>query len=245
MTVPYIPKTCHQCGVPFLGRSYTTKFCSNQCGQDARFVPKAEKIGARHGRLTIIAPAVAVPGHRHWLCRCDCGREKVIPQQRLRNGYTTSCGCYLIECRKNRKSRLAHGKARTPEYRIWAGMRSRCSNPERRYYHGRGIIVCPEWESFERFLADMGPRPAPKSTLDRIDPNGNYSPSNCRWASLKTQARNTRRNVVYALGGKSKTAAEWFEDPRCIVCYDTFRGRLRRGWPVLKALTNPSRQAPK
>lgn len=173
----------------------------------------------------------------YWLCRCACGVEKEVHGQRLQEGGSTSCGCSRIGNGNRRK----HGFTRTRIYKIWSNMLERCHNPKRHvfpYYGGRGIKVCDRWMSFENFLADMGHEPE-GYTLDRIDTNGNYEPDNCRWASRKEQARNTRRNNVISFNGKSLSLSEWEEElgiSQKVLC-----SRLRSGWTPEDALTRPLR----
>lgn len=133
------------------------------------------------------------------------------------------------------------GAQNTRTYKTWCGMITRCTNPRvatYKYYGGRGITVCERWRKFPAFLADMGERPAGTS-LDRIDNNGNYEPSNCRWATPKIQVRNTSHNRLLEYRGQRRCIAEWVEItgiPRT-----TIRGRLRIGWPVARALSTPYR----
>ena len=137
-----------------------------------------------------------------------------------------------------------HGLSESPEYQSWAKMHSRCrpNTPHARYYFDRGIRVCERWKEFVHFYSDMGPKPAPRMTLDRIDTNGIYEPGNCRWATMTDQARNKTNNRLLVAFGEAKTIAAWLEDPRCVVCKGTIRSRLRAGMDVEVALTTPARK---
>jgi len=119
-------------------------------------------------------------------------------------------------------------------------MRQRCFNPNDpryRYYGGDGITICERWNSFSNFLADMGPKPSPELTLDRIDNDGDYEPGNCRWATSRQQNRNRRDNRRITYQGESLTLPEWAE--RMSVHVDQIRCRLRRGWSIERTLTAP------
>lgn len=148
----------------------------------------------------------------NWICLCECGNQVVVNGENLKKGRTKSCGCLAKEKSvfHGKTNKLKHGQNRktdmTPEYRAWRSMISRCENPKARGYEnygGRGIKVCKEWrESFERFFWDIGIRPSEKHSLDRINPNGDYEPVNCRWANKTEQSRNVRAYKTNITGVK-------------------------------------------
>lgn len=146
-----------------------------------------------------------------WNCVCSCGNECVVSTNNLRNGHTKSCGCYM----KKRTSEInsTHGKSRTSEYYIWKTMKSRCENKSNisyKYYGARGIMVCERWfNSFENFINDMGLRPSNKYSIDRIDNNGNYEPSNCKWATKFEQAGKKRSNKILEFNGETMILEDW------------------------------------
>lgn len=161
--------------------------------------------GQRFGRLLVQSRSESRHGAT-WLCRCDCGTRKIVAASNLRNGSTKSCGCFHDEAARK------HGDTKSVEYNAWRGMISRCGkpkNPKFYMYGGRGIRVCERWaSSYENFLADMGRKPSPRHSVDRIDGNGHYEPGNCRWATPRQQQANTRRNVLVRLNGEVMCTAE-------------------------------------
>ena len=173
--------------------------------EDMRVYPQLVKIGQEFGQLTVLEQAENnKSGGRRWVVRCACGREKVVNQAELRNGDTTSCGCLKRErARALGKANTKHGESwqgnKTPEYETWKGMIQRCHNPHYHHYcfwGGRGIRVCDRWrESFEAFLEDVGRRPTPKHSLDRIKNDRDYEPGNVRWTTWKVQANNRRKRL--------------------------------------------------
>lgn len=138
-------------------------------------------------------------------------------------------------------SAQTHGKRHTPEYTNWAGMKDRCFRPASKAwgnYGGRGITVCERWiNSFENFLADMGPRPTPKHSIDRIDNDGDYEPSNCRWATSAEQGQNKRTNVPVTYQGQNKLLKEWCELLK-LNC-SRVKHRIRLGWTPAEAFRKP------
>lgn len=160
--------------------------------------------GRQFGRLTAMTrdESVVISGtpRTAWNCQCSCGSQVTVLLVSLTTNNTRSCGCLNRES-ANKNVRLMHKACRThnmsrsAEYVAWTGMRQRCLNPLNsgwRDYGGRGISVCDRWMKFGNFLSDMGPKPGPVFSLDRIDNNGNYEPKNCRWADKLTQYRNRR-----------------------------------------------------
>lgn len=169
-------------------------------------------IGKRFGRLTVIEKhSYDSHGHVFWLCKCDCGNIKSIASSSLLRAMTTSCGCFRKECLENRPS--IHRGTKTPEYKSWLSMKRRCyCKTDKQYsrWGGRGITVCDKWkESFPNFLSDMGEKPSPYHTIDRIDNNGNYTPENCKWSNPKEQSRNRRSNKWYEYNGLKMIITDW------------------------------------
>lgn len=194
------------------------------------------RVGQRFGKLVVLEK-VDTPQkkdkHAYWLCLCDCGNFAVVASHHLTCGHTFSCGC------------LSNGKSYTRVYRLWSGMKKRCytrTETAYKYYGGRGIKVCEEWkDDFQAFHDwSMANGYSDELTIDRIDVNGDYEPSNCRWSTRKEQANNTRRNHIVSFRGQSKSIAEWSETTG--IKQNTILYRLRRNWTVERALTEGSKQ---
>ena len=160
--------------------------------------------GKKFGRVTVIK---RVGTEKHggiiWNCSCSCGNSFNVVGDSLKRGLTKSCGCY----RKENTSKMSkkHGLKKHPLYNLWVGIRARCNNQKHKSYKnygGRGIKICERWNNFESFISDMGDRPSPEHSIDRINNNGDYCPENCKWSTQKEQGRNMRKNVIINYNGK-------------------------------------------
>lgn len=202
--------------------------------------------GQTFGRLTVIEKTneKSHKGEIKWLCKCSCGNTCIVIGSRLRGGYTQSCGCLNLEVKTK------HGKTHTRLFALWQNMRKRCyATYDKNYknYGARGISVCEKWKNdFQSFYdwaiqngydekAQRG-----KCTLDRIDVNGNYEPSNCRWVTQKVQCNNQRKNHFLTFNNEIHTLAEWSE--KLNMKTGVILARLKMGWSVEKTLTTPVRK---
>jgi hypothetical protein len=180
--------------------------------------------GKKFGMLTVIKRnGTDNSGKAKWLCSCECGNTTSTTCDSLIHNNTKSCGCLKRTCH------IKHSKCESPEYNTWESMIQRCNNPnsdEYKNYGGRGIIICEDWQSFEKFFADMGERPKGLS-IDRIDNDGNYCKENCRWATREEQSNNTSRTVFYEHDGKVQSITQWAREYN--ISRTTFDSRLKRG----------------
>lgn len=197
--------------------------------------------GRRYGRLIAIRYDKTVRSRQHWLFKCDCGKERVLSKISVVNARTKSCGCLNIE------SRFRHKMAYTLEYKVWSSMISRTTDKNNHAadrYINRGITVCDEWRhSFEQFHKDMGERPSGGYTLERIDNDGNYEPSNCRWATRMEQSNNKSSNRIIDFEGTSYTIANLAR--KLNIRYSMFFKRLKAGWTIEKIIKTPSMRTKK
>jgi len=189
-----------ECGIEVLtGTNSLLQGQRTSCGCRRGDSHRLDLAGQKFGRWTVIEMAPSVSSRTAWKCLCSCGKSGVVRTGVLRAGHSRSCGCLAAESRAS--ATRTHGAtrgsdARSAGYTSWSGMKNRCRNPnstDYESYGGRGIRVCERWlHSFENFIADMGPRPSPRHSIDRVDVNGHYEPGNCRWADPKQQKNNQR-----------------------------------------------------
>ena len=202
---------------------------------------RIDLIGQKFSKLTVIKYAGRNKGKDfRWLCLWDCGKEKIVQGGHLKSGHTKSCGCWRKEIIATIMTK--HGFSGDKIYNIWKGMIRRCTNQNDKSYHsygGRGITVCKRWLKFKNFLEDMGEAPSGRQ-IDRINNNGNYCKSNCRWVTQKQQQRNTRRNHLITCFGKTQCAAAWAEETG--ISTKIILKRLKASWSPEKALTTPPRR---
>jgi hypothetical protein len=171
------------------------------------------KVGDKFGRLKVM---VEVDRDKNknicWLCKCECGNTTVVRSSRLIHHATRSCGCLRSELAT--ESHTTHGLSKQPTWCSWQGAKGRCRNENNKDYHnygGRGVQFCERWNDFNNFYEDMGERPDGMQ-LDRKNVNGNYEPSNCRWATPEEQANNRRNSKLYTYHEKTQPLSGWAKD---------------------------------
>lgn len=203
---------------------------------------KRDLTGLKFNMLTVESFAYIRDSHAYWNCVCDCGKKTVVCGSRLMRNTTKSCGCLGPKMTRQRAKR--EGFSTTRLHRIYTGIKTRCYNKKSKDYKnygGRGIVVYKEWLENPLAFRDWALSNGYKENLsiDRIDVNGNYEPSNCRWSTVKQQGNNRRSNLLITWNGETKTAAEWCAEKgwnRHII-----PERLRKGWSLEKAMTTPRR----
>jgi hypothetical protein len=215
--------------------------------------------GRKYNHLTVVKFAYSkIVGKRgdkspYYLCRCDCGNEKIVCGYCLKSGQTKSCGCQKIASSaktlvkynqdvENHNYHRTHNHTYTRLYKIYHGMKSRCYNTnvkEYRLYGGRGIIICDEWLNNSSLFFEWAEKTGYKEelTIDRIDVNGNYEPTNCRWVTMKVQENNKRNNHSITINGEIKTVTEWANIYG--IKRNTVYERIRRGMDEITALIKP------
>lgn len=193
-------------------------------------------IGEHFGRLTVLEKAPNRiynngDSRRAWLCSCSCGKQVIATTMDLRCGDTKSCGCLLNETRV--KKATTHGHSGTRLHHIWVAMRKRCHNKhssDYQHYGGRGISVCDEWDNSYQEFMDWALRNGYSDdlTIDRIDVDGWYTPSNCRWVSMREQANNRTTSKYITYNGETHTISEWSRITA--IRYSTIYYRVCHGW---------------
>ena len=204
-------------------------------------------VGKKFERWTVVKRSSNHGPATYWHCQCSCGTMRNVAASSLVTGLSRSCGCLGSEVRTS--FGVTHGASRrgkmTPEYCAWLAMKERCFNPlGKNYanYGGRGITVCARWfNNFSTFLADMGPRPSPKHSLDRTNNDGDYRPDNCRWATKTTQARNSRNTRLVDLSDGAGPLPLAAQCERLNLNYRNIRSRIGRGLSPEEALRKPTR----
>ena len=191
-------------------------------------------VGQKFGRLTVISineEKTKEKGKAYWNCKCECGNICCVTAWNLISNHTKSCGC--LQCERRSSGNIKHGFGHTRLYGIWDGIKSRCNNTnDCRYedYGGRGITLCEEWANdfmaFNNWAISNGYNE--NLTIDRIDVNGNYEPTNCRWANKKMQANNRRNNIVISIDGLSNTLMQWYNIIKPNICYNQILRRYHK-----------------
>lgn len=212
--------------------------------------------GMRFGKLTVLKQEESKSGQKRWLCQCDCGNFRIVYETKLLNNWIKTCCVDCIEKKVekmviNGKTFYRHGMSGTPLHKKWCGMKIRCYQKNSNGYEnygGRGIRICDEWigengfQNFYDWSMDNGYMDG--LTIDRIDVNGNYEPSNCRWVTQKEQDNNKRTNHYLEYNGEIKTIAQWSRDTG--INKNTIKSRIEKyGWSVEETLTIPPNGKPK
>jgi hypothetical protein len=194
--------------------------------------------GQRFGRLTVLARAPSFSEgasarlRTAWHARCACGQETTVRGKDLTSGAIRSCGCLGSEVKSKKATTHGYSHKGMSEYSTWVDIRKRCRSPNSRQYRdygGRGISICERWAKFENFLADIGRKPSPKHTIERINNDGPYAPWNCHWGATRRQQNNNKRNNRrITINGRTQTVAQWALEAN--ISYGLLHSRLQRRW---------------
>lgn len=198
-------------------------------------------ISSRFTRWVVLSSPFRINLSRVVSCRCDCGTERPVRVSKLRDGTSKSCGCWRNDNLTTHGMTASAARKSSHEYWIWNMVVQRCRNPRVKNwmdYGGRGITVCDSWLKFENFYSDMGRRPSDRHSLERKDNNAGYCKDNCLWATRMEQSKNKRNNRMLTAFGKTLHLAEWSREYG--VQHPTILYRLNAGWPVEKAVSQPS-----
>jgi hypothetical protein len=211
---------------------------------------KLNIIGEKYNKLLVVEEVEQKGNNRMFKCLCDCGNTTIVAMNNMRSGKIVSCGCNKRE--KTILRSTTHNQRHTHLYEVWKSMKQRCYNPKLKAYKNwgaRGIEVCEEWrnnfQAFYDWSYDNGytidnhkKGEKIKLTIDRINVNGNYEPTNCRWVERSVQSRNRRVNKIISYKNEEHCLVEWCEILN--ISYRTTMGRLRRGWSIEKTFTTPT-----
>lgn len=207
-----------------------------ECGYKSTY--SYELVGKRFGKYVV----TKIISHNPIMCEChcDCGNVKIVRADDLRSSKIVSCGCYKSS--QTTKRQIIHGESGSRLYRIYENMLTRCNNPKSSYYHvygGRGIKVCKEWENSPQAFFDWAKNNGYDNNLsiDRIDNDKGYCPSNCRWATVEEQAQNKRNTIYLEYKGERKTIYEWSKETG--LSATILRRRIRDGWSAERAIETP------
>lgn len=191
------------------------------------------------GKWTVLLKTGHIHGRPAWFCRCDCGTSRLVMRKHLLSGASKSCGC--VRGQKLVSWSTKHGESNSPEYSVWRTMKRRCLDSSAhgyKNYGGRGIGVCKSWQkSFRQFIKDMGRRPSPSHTIERINNSKGYYPQNCIWATRKENLNNKRTNRLVMVNGVTRTLQQCAE--MLGISKGAMRNRLESGWSTKEATTLP------